>query len=203
MMKETILNRRSIRKYQNYKISDEELLEIIELAQRAPSTQNLQPWRFFIVGTPEAKEKLKKSMPYNQLQLETSSHMILLAVDPNRHEKADIIFNRAVEQGIMPAEVRDKQLAGFKNNPPKTDDSGHINRLFLDAGLIAMNFMLSAKSYGYDTNAIGGFERSTVNENLGIDKNLIPALLISIGKADEEGYKSVRLTTDETTTFIK
>lgn len=202
-MKEIILNRRSIRKYQNYKISDSELLEIIEVAQRAPSTQNLQPWRFYVVGSNEAKAKLRKSMSYNLTQLETSSHMILLALDPLRHEKAPIIFSRAVEQGIMPEEVKERQLKHISEKTPKTDDPGHINRLFLDAGLIAMNFMLAAKSFGYDTNAIGGFDKETVLENLEITDNVIPALLISIGKADEEGFKSVRLTALETTKFIK
>ncbi|VEU82391.1 nitroreductase family protein [Acholeplasma hippikon] len=202
-MKEIILNRRSIRKYTDFKISDEEILDIIDLAQKAPSTQNLQPWRFFVIGTPEGKEKLKKSMTYNLTQLETSSHMILLALDPMRHEKAEIIFNRAVLEGIMPIEVKERQLKHIAEKHATLEEPGHTNRLFLDAGLVAMNFMLAAKIHGYDTNPIGGFDKKTIMDNLGIKENLIPALLISIGKADEEGFKSVRLSAKETTQFIK
>lgn len=201
-MKDAILNRRSIRKYTNFKISNEELLEIIDLAQRAPSTQNLQSWRFFVVDE-NAKPKLKLSMPYNLTQLETSSHMILLSVDTKKHDMAEIIFDRAVSKGLMPIEVRDKQLANFKANPPVITSNDYINKLFLDAGLVAMNLSYAAKVHGYDTNIIGGFNHDTVNENLGIDDRYIPVVLISIGKADDKGFESVRLRASETTTFIK
>ncbi|HHY96580.1 MAG TPA: hypothetical protein GYA04_00960 [Acholeplasma sp.] len=62
--------------------------------------------------------------------------------------------------------------------------------------------MYAAKIYGYDTCPNAGFNKSTVNDNLGIPKNLIPTLLISIGKADEEGYSSIRLSSDETTKWL-
>ena len=49
--------RRSIRIYdENVKISHEEMLEMIQEATTAPSSVNMQLWRFVIV---ESKEKMK------------------------------------------------------------------------------------------------------------------------------------------------
>ncbi len=202
-MKDIILNRRSIRKFTDYKISQAEILEMIDLAQRAPSSGNFQPWRFFIIETNVAKEKLRQAMPGNQLQLDTSSQMILITADKHKHQMAETIYDRAVLAGYMPEEVRARQLARIKENPPNTDDPKYINGLFLDAGLVAMNLMLTARIHGYETNPIGGFNKDLVNDALGIDKRYIPVVLISIGKKDDDGYQSVRLNATETTTFIK
>lgn len=54
-MKEIILNRRSIRKYSDYKISNEELFNILNESLSAPSSGNLQPLRFFIIETKTAR----------------------------------------------------------------------------------------------------------------------------------------------------
>ena len=55
-----LIKRRSIRKYDpNVKISKDEMKEMLEKATRAPSSMNMQSWRFFIVESNEAKEKIK------------------------------------------------------------------------------------------------------------------------------------------------
>ncbi len=45
-LKETIKNRRSIRKYKNTGISKEIIEDLIDCARLAPSAKNKQPWKF-------------------------------------------------------------------------------------------------------------------------------------------------------------
>jgi nitroreductase len=59
---EAILTRRSIRKYQDRPISDDDLHEILECALYAPSCSNMQPWHFVVVRSPEAKRKVDELM---------------------------------------------------------------------------------------------------------------------------------------------
>jgi nitroreductase len=47
--KELLINRRSVRSYDNRKVSLEIMHEIIQEACLAPSACNLQPWRFIII----------------------------------------------------------------------------------------------------------------------------------------------------------
>ena len=80
--KTIVLNRRSIREYDpTIKISQEEMKQILEDATRAPSSVNLQPWRFVVVSSEEGKEKLRPFMRFNTKQNDTSSAMILLFGD--------------------------------------------------------------------------------------------------------------------------
>ena len=46
---ETIKNRRSVRKYQDNQIKDDELEKILEAAIYAPTGHNDQPWHFTII----------------------------------------------------------------------------------------------------------------------------------------------------------
>ena len=47
---DVIQERRSVRSYDpTVKISREEMTEILELATLAPSSSNLQPWRFLVI----------------------------------------------------------------------------------------------------------------------------------------------------------
>lgn len=70
--------------------------------------------------------------------------------------------------------------------------------VLIDGGLASMQFMLAARAHGYDTCPIGGFEKDKIAEAFGLDKDrYVPVMLISIGKAADSGYKSVRLPIDK------
>lgn len=201
-MKDIILGRRSIRKYTNEKISNETLENMLNDALRAPSSRNLQPVRLFVIESQTAREKLRPILMGNQLQLDTASHIILVTADIRKYDDAHIIFDRSVEQGMMPVEIRNRNLESFKNLEINPTDTNYLNSLHLDGGLFSMNFMLVARTYGYDTCPIGGFNKKFVHEALGIDSRYVPVLLISVGKADESGYESIRLSAKEVTKFI-
>lgn len=194
-----ITGRRSVRQYDaSVKISKEEMTEILSEATLAPSSVNMQPWRFLVIESPEAKSKLATIAKFNQVQVETSAAMIAVFGDLNNFDYAEEIYGAAVERGLMPQEVKEGQLSRlavhFANLP------ADVNRetVMIDAGLVSMQLMLAARAHGYDTNAIGGFEKDQIAELFGMDKErYIPVMLISIGKAAAEGYQSVRLPVDK------
>jgi nitroreductase len=199
-----LLNRRSIRKYDpNVKISKEELTEILEKAMRAPSSMNMQSYRFFIVESKEAKEKLRPVLYGNHLQLDTSSQMICIFTDLKKFELAEKIFNKAVDSGLMPEEVREKQLRSISNMVDNLSEDSIEKTGWLDAGLMAMQLMHIAREHGYDTCSIGGFRHEEIADALGIDKKRYkPVMLLSIGKKAEDGYPSVRLDADDITQWL-
>ena len=186
-----VYNRRSIRKFDtSVKIPREELLEILDKTVTAPSSVNMQPWRFVVVDSEEGKEKLEPFVSYNGVQNETSSAMVLIFADLKSQERAEEIYDKAVAQGKMPEEVKEKQREMM-------NEIVHI-----DASLAAMQLMLVARSYGYDTNAIGGYKKEGLAKAFGLDADRhVPILLIARGKSNEEGFESVRLNASDVTTF--
>ena len=72
----------------------------------------------------------------------------------------------------------------------------------VDSSLAAMQFMLTARAHGYETNPIGGFEAGALAETFGLDKErYVPVIILSVGKAKESGYTSVRLPAEKITEF--
>ena len=145
-----VYNRRSIRKFDtSVKIPREEMLEILDKTVTAPSSVNMQPWRFVVVDSEEGKDKLKPFVSYNSVQNETSSAMVLIFADLKSQERAEEIYGKAVTQGKMPEEVKEKQLSSivpmYENAPFEVmNEIVHI-----DSSLAAMQLMLVARSYGY------------------------------------------------------
>ena len=199
-----LLNRRSIRAYDpNIKISKEEMKEILNKATRAPSSMNMQSWRFFIVESKEAKEKLRPVLYGNQLQLDTSAAMICIFTDLKKFEKAEKIFNIAVEKNLMPEDVRDRQLRNISNMVDNLTETSIEKTGWLDAGLVSMQLMHIAREHGYDTCAIGGFKHEELADALDIDKKRYkPVMILSIGKKAEDGYPSIRLDVEDVTTWL-
>jgi nitroreductase len=202
-MKE-LLERRSIRKYDpSVKISKDEMTEMLEKATRAPSSMNMQSWRFYIVESKEAKEKLRPVLYGNQTQLDTSSAMICIFTDLKKFQYAEKIFDKAIEHKIMPEDVKERQLRSISNMVDNLTDISIEKTGWLDAGLVSMQLMQIARQHGYDTCPIGGFKHEEIAEALSIDKKRYkPVMILSIGKRAENGYHSVRLDPNDVTTWL-
>ncbi|WP_420852788.1 nitroreductase family protein [Sporolactobacillus pectinivorans] len=196
-------NRHSVRDYDpSYKIPHEEMLQMLTEATRAPSSVNLQPWRFVVVD--EHKERLKDLVRFNHSQLQTSSAMILILGDMNHFDYADEIFTAAVEQNVMPQDVKDYYMKSLPETFAQMTKQKIRENTLIDGGLVAMQLMLVAKAHGYDTNPIGGFERKEVLQTLGVDTDrYVPIMLVSIGKAGKPAHDSVRLPIERVVSWNK
>ncbi|EFV75188.1 nitroreductase [Bacillus sp. 2_A_57_CT2] len=199
--KEIITGRRSIRNYDpTVKISREEMAEILEEASLAPSSVNLQPWRFVVIDSKEGKETLAPLAKFNQRQVETSAAVIAVFVDMKSEIFIEKIYDTAVEKGYMPADVRDKQVPSIKGLMENMTFEQKKEMNLIDAGLVSMQLMLAARAHGYDTNPIGGYEKDRIADAFHLDRErYYPVMLISIGKAADQGYKSVRLPVEDIT----
>lgn len=175
-----VFGRKSVRVYdETVKISHEEMLEMIQETTTAPSSVNMQPWRFVVVESEEAK--LKPLIRFNTRQNDTSSAMVMIFGDMNCYEYGEEIYDQAVAEGKMPAEVRDQQLAAILPYYQNFTREQMNDVVKIDASLAAMQFMLVARSHGYETNPIGGFEADQLAEAFDLDKErYVPVMILSI-----------------------
>lgn len=86
---DVVFNRHSVKEFKDTKIDRQEMMEILREATLAPSSVNLQPWRFVIVESDEGKDKLRPLIKFNVRQNDTSAAMILIFGDMKCYEKAD------------------------------------------------------------------------------------------------------------------
>ncbi|MGG1642047.1 nitroreductase family protein [Paenibacillus sp. NRS-1782] len=197
--KEIALGRRSVKVYDpSVKISLEEMTEILTEATRAPSSINLQPWRFLVIDSPEGKATLAPLASFNQRQVETSSAVIAVFGDLNNFDNFDQIFGEAVELGYMPKDIKEMQQEKVGAHFAALDPAINKETVLIDGGLVSMQLMLVARAHGYDTNPIGGYDKSRIAEAFGLEKDrYVPVMLISIGKGTNDGHPSTRLPIDQ------
>lgn len=185
--------RHSVRHYdKSVSIPREELNDMLELSTLAPSSSNLQPWRFLVIDDPQLKEKLLP-IANNQQQVIDASAIVAVLGDLKSFEKADAIYSKAVAGGYMDEATK----AAFVERLENTYGSLPAERLHnintFDAGLISMQFMLIAKSKGYDTVPMGGFNPEKFSQEFQLPDTLRPILLIAVGKAAKPAHPTVRL----------
>ncbi|MFS0636524.1 nitroreductase family protein [Mesobacillus foraminis] len=197
-----IRERHSVRKYDSsFTLSKEEILEILKEATLAPSSSNLQPWKFLVIQDHETKAELR-SIAYNQEQVETSAAVIAVLGDREMYKNVEKVYQSAFEAGYM-TEANMKQLiAGTNKTYPNAPVEARENIAAFDAGLVSMQLMLIAKARGLDTVTMGGFDKAKFIERFEIDGRYFPIVLISLGKAAAPAHKTTRLPIEDTVSFI-
>lgn len=194
---EIIEERHSVRKYDvNFKISKEEIQEMLKVATLAPSSSNLQSWRFIIFQDHEAKKELR-SIANNQEQVESSSAVIAVLGDKEMYKSVEKVYQSAYEAGFMDETNMKRLIEGTKNSYPKAPEEIRKNIASFDAGLVSMQFMLIAKARGYDTVPMGGFDKVKFQEKYHVPDRYFPIVLIALGKAAAPAFQTTRLPIDD------
>lgn len=99
---EIIEKRRSIRKYKNIIIPEEDIEKLMEAARLAPSAANGQNWKFVIVNDQKIKKQLVPVCG-NQEWVETCSHVIAGIADPNLNKWYQVDISIALEHIVLEA----------------------------------------------------------------------------------------------------
>lgn len=190
-----ISERHAVKKYETgVQMPEADLQTILKAASEAPSAWNLQHWKFLVIESEADKQKLLP-IAYNQVQVVESCLTIAVLGDLEANRNA-VIYDQAVEAGFLKPEIRDAlvgQINGAYQNPQVARDSAIMN-----ASLAAQNIMLAARSLGYDTCPMGGFNPEKLAQEFNIPGRYVPVMLISVGKAKEPARPSGRLPLSET-----
>ncbi len=157
---ETIARRYSVRGYQDKSVEKEKILQIVEAARLAPSTSNVQPWRFIVVEDSTLRDALvEKGMGLvvpNRWAKEAPVIIVICA-------HLDWIVHRAG------AKVADLQY------------------YLLDIGIAGEHMVLTATEMGLGTCWIGWFRGKAIRKILNIPKRWKVAALLTLGYPKEEG----------------
>ncbi len=99
---EIISNRKSVRKYTETHIPDEDLRRILEAGRLAPSWMNVQSWKFILVKSQEKKDLLSE-LSIGQPQVKNADALIVCVADLKAWDEAKItgIQNPALNPALQ------------------------------------------------------------------------------------------------------
>ena len=184
---EAALTRRSVRSFADTPVTDEELRHLLELTGRAPSAFNTQPWRFIVVRDPALKEQLRAAA-YNQAQVTSAPVVLALYSDMD-----DVMAS--LEEIVHPGLDAEKRAAtltmlrdALGGMPPEQRTTWGNTQANIALGYL----LLLAKSEGFDTSPMLGFQADQVKALLNIPASATVTALVALGRGAESGFPSHR-----------
>ena len=220
-VKDAIVSRRSIRQFTSEPISNEVITDILEVAARAPSGTNIQPWKVHVL-TGSMKDKV----------CATASESFL---DPNKNNKNDRLHY--MEKFRDPYITRRRKvgwdlyaLLDIKKGDYEKTKSFHVQNFsffgaplgliftiekdlgwmsWLDYGMFLQNICIAARAYGLHTCAQASWSgvHEDISPLLKISENHLIHCGMSIGMEDKQAVvnqlRTDRADLDDFVTFYE
>jgi len=162
-------------------IPDNTLKELLEIANLAPSSFNLQPWKVIAVKDRERKRVLRRCA-FDQPKVEEASVVLIIVADPmGVEENRDAVIKSNIELGYMKPEATESTLGMIQTlyGPPNSLQ----RKVFAvkNASLFAMSVMAAARGLGLETHPMDGFDEVAIKKEFGIPNDKIVPMIIAVG----------------------
>ncbi|MFZ1127133.1 nitroreductase family protein [Methanoregula sp.] len=192
---ECVMQRYATKKFDGRTLPEAKVNELLELVRFAPSALNLQPWKIKIITDKATKAALRPATN-DQEQVTTCSHLLVFCADADY----DTLIKRLGElmkKNHVPADVI-SMVTGMASQyvsgmSPEQRAAWSQAQTFLALG----NALNGAKSLGFDSCPMGGFDPMEYSRILRIPVHLTPVMLCPIGYAADKPGPKIRYARDE------
>jgi nitroreductase len=181
-------------------LSEEEIKELVFYATQAPSSYNIQHWRFVAVTKPEDKARLR-AVAYNQPKVADAAVVFIVLGDVRGYEKLGEILSRSVAAGLLDQKTAETWV-GLATGAYSSSGQFARDEAIRSASLAAMTLMIAASAKGLVSGPMIGFDPEGVKREFGIADRYIPAMLLSVGYPAPGNFpRKPRLGVDEVLAF--
>lgn len=180
-LSQAVRERRATPSFDGAPIPPEDLHRILDAGLSAPSSHNMQPWRFIVVQSDEQKKRLRAAS-YNQGKVEEASAVIVACGDADGWRKdLDTMIYQGLEGGMpegYAAQARNS-VPNYLSHFSTEEMHGWLNKNVMIA---LTHMMLMAEAMGYDTAPMEGFEQEKVREVLLLPLSYWVVALLAVGR---------------------
>lgn len=186
---EVVRSRRSANKFiKGHTIPSEDFQKIFEDLSLAPSAFNLQHGKYHIAQSENVVNALYEAA-FKQYKITTASAVIIVTGDTKAYQEAGKIYEGSLMLGILEQFEYDAMLDMINNLYEGWGEPFQRDEAIRNASLSAMQFMLLAKHYGWDTCPMIYFDSAKVKAILNLPESEIPVMMITMGKSDDNSKR--------------
>jgi len=173
---EAIRTRRAVKHFDpNHQITAEEEQTLHELLRCAPTSFNMQNWRFLTVKDQALRTKLREAA-WNQAQVSEASLLYIICADLHAwSDRPQRYWENA------PKEIADYLVGAMEPfyGHKKWQQRDEAMR---SVGIAAQTLMLAARGLGYDSCPMIGFDELQVAELINLPENYVIGMMVTVGK---------------------
>ena len=190
---DAIYQRRAVKHFDpDHKLSADEVTKLLEATVQAPTSFNIQHWRFVVVRDPELRAKIRTEFGNDQAQMTDASLLVIMTGDVKAWQKSPERYWQNAPKDV--AEL----LVGWMGPFHEGRDWLQRDEAQRSIGMAAQTLMLAAKAMGYDSCPMIGFDLDAVAEIVGMPADHCIGPMIAIGKGTQAAWpKPGQLALDE------
>lgn len=180
---DAIYSRRSIKHFDpEHQLTADEEKVLLEAAIQAPTSFNIQHWRFVVLRDPELRAKIRAEHGNDQAQMTDASLLLLLTADVKAWEK-----DPARYWANAPKDVADL-LVGWMGPFHEGREALQRDEAQRSIGMALQTLMLTARDMGYDSCPMIGFDIDAVSELINLPEDHVIGPMVAIGKKTQDSW---------------
>lgn len=153
---EAILKRRSVRRFTDYRVTDDEIEQLLEAARWAPSWSNTQAWEFIVIRERQVIEKIAATYAKSNPATKCT-------------QAASVVIVGCAKTGVSGA-YEGKNVTIFSD------------WFMFDLGIAVQNLCLRAHDLGLGTVIVGLLDHRALKEALSVPEGYEAVAVIPVGR---------------------
>lgn len=193
---ETIYGRRAVKHFDpKHSMPDEDRTKLLEAAIQAPTSFNIQHWRFVVIDDPELRKQIRE-VGNDQAQITDASMLIVMTADMDAWKKEPARYWANAPEDV--ADLLVNWMGPFHEGREQLQRDEAMRSI----GMAMQTLMLAAKAMGYESCPMIGYDFDKVAEMINLPEDYCIGPLVAIGKGIKEPWpKPGQLPLDEVVVY--
>ena len=180
---EAIRKRRAVKHFDaDHSMSADEERSLLEATILAPTSFNIQHWRFVILRDPALRQKIRSELGNDQSQITDASLLVLFTADVKAWQKQPERY-----WANAPQEVADL-LVGWMGPFHEGREWLQRDEAQRSIGMAMQTLMLAAQELGYQSCPMIGFDIEKVAELINLPDDCVMGPMVALGKGVKEPW---------------
>ncbi|MHC4993055.1 MAG: nitroreductase family protein [Planctomycetota bacterium] len=189
---DAIYGRRAVKHFDpDFEMPEADLRKLLEAAMQAPTSFNIQHWRFVVVRDRDLRWKIREH-GNDQAQMTDASVLIIMTADVDAWKKDPARYWRDAPKDV--AELLVNWMGPFHEGKPQLQRDEAQRSI----GMAMQTLMVAAKAMGYESCPMIGFDHEAVAKLINLPADHCIGPMVAIGKGTKEPWpKPGQLPLDE------
>jgi nitroreductase len=180
---EAVYKRRSIKHFDpTHSLTEEEEQKLLQATIQAPTSFNIQHWRFVILRDPTLRARIRTEFGNDQAQMTDASLLVLFTADVKAWQKSPERY-----WVNAPKEVSEL-LVNWMGPFHEGNEGLQRDEAQRSIGMAMQTLMLVAQDLGYDSCPMIGFDSDKVAELIHLPEDHVMGPMVAIGRGTQESW---------------
>lgn len=180
---EAIKKRRAVKHFDpEHRLTEAEERKLFELAIQAPTSFNIQHWRFVVLRDPALRQEIRKQFGNDQTQMTDASLLVLFTADVQAWRKSPERYWVNAPKAV--ADLLVNWMGPFHEGR----DWLQRDEAQRSIGMAMQTLMLVATAMGYQSCPMIGFDIDALAKRINLPEDHVIGPMVAIGKGTKEPW---------------